>query len=113
MDGATDIVFRQIVASVGKPDIFFTEFVPVDAILGDFGGASYYESDDSELNDSLERLEVRAFGCLIEELLEISKEDNQDKNIRDFLYQLQISCLNEKINERPLFEQILKELVIF
>ncbi len=33
MDGVTDTVFRQIVASVGKPDIFFTEFVPVDAIL--------------------------------------------------------------------------------
>jgi hypothetical protein len=44
---------------------------------------------------------------------EISKEDNQDKNIRDSLYQLQISCLNEKINERPLFKQILKELIIF
>ncbi|MBI2599524.1 tRNA-dihydrouridine synthase [Candidatus Daviesbacteria bacterium] len=33
MDGVTDTVFRQIVASVGKPDVFFTEFVPVDAIL--------------------------------------------------------------------------------
>ena len=87
--------------------------VDANAILGDFGGASYYESGDSDLNDSLEKLEVRAFGCLIEELLEISKEDNQDKNIRDSLHHLQISCLNEKINERPLFEQILKELVIF
>ena len=70
-------------------------------------------SDDSDLNNLLEKLEVRAFGCLIEELLEISKEDNQDKNIRDSLHQLQISCLNEKINERPLFEEILKELIIF
>ncbi len=33
MDGVTDTVFRQIVASVGKPDVFFTEFVPVDALL--------------------------------------------------------------------------------
>ncbi len=33
MDGVTDSVFRQIVSSVGKPDVFFTEFVPVDAIL--------------------------------------------------------------------------------
>ncbi len=33
MDGVTDMVFRQIVTSVGKPDVFFTEFVPIDAIL--------------------------------------------------------------------------------
>src|SRR5690349_5721204 len=33
MDGVTDTVFRQIVASVGKPDIFFTEFTSIDAIL--------------------------------------------------------------------------------
>ncbi len=37
MDGVTDSVFRQIVASVGKPDVFFTEFVPVDAILSQKG----------------------------------------------------------------------------
>ncbi len=33
MDGVTDTVFRQIVSSVGKPDVLVTEFVPVDAIL--------------------------------------------------------------------------------
>lgn len=33
MDGITDTAFRQIVALVGKPGVFFTEFVPVDAIL--------------------------------------------------------------------------------
>jgi tRNA-dihydrouridine synthase len=33
LDGVTDTVFRQIVASVGKPDVLFTEFVPVEAIL--------------------------------------------------------------------------------
>ncbi|MDO8618628.1 MAG: tRNA-dihydrouridine synthase [Candidatus Daviesbacteria bacterium] len=32
MEGVTDTVFRQIVAGVGRPDVFFTEFVPVDAI---------------------------------------------------------------------------------
>lgn len=33
MEGVTDTVFRQIVASVGRPDVFMTEFVPVDALL--------------------------------------------------------------------------------
>src|SRR3989344_1864173 len=33
MDGVTDTVFRQIVCKVGRPDVLFTEFVPVDAIV--------------------------------------------------------------------------------
>lgn len=33
MEGVTDTVFRQIVVSTGRPDVFFTEFVPVDALL--------------------------------------------------------------------------------
>lgn len=37
MDGVTDTVFRQIISSVGKPDVFFTEFVPVDALLSKAG----------------------------------------------------------------------------
>lgn len=33
MDGVTDTVFRQIVVSVGRPDVFFTEFIPVDGLV--------------------------------------------------------------------------------
>ena len=33
LDGVTDTAFRQLVASVGRPDVLFTEFVPIDAIL--------------------------------------------------------------------------------
>lgn len=35
MEGVTDSVFRQIVAFIGRPDLFFTEFVPVDALLSE------------------------------------------------------------------------------
>lgn len=33
MDGVTDVVFRQIVTSVGKPDVLFTEFVNCDGLM--------------------------------------------------------------------------------
>jgi len=33
MDGVTDCVFRQMVVSLGKPDVLFTEFTPVDGIF--------------------------------------------------------------------------------
>lgn len=32
MDDVTDTTFRQVVASVGKPDVFFTEFVSVEGL---------------------------------------------------------------------------------
>mgnify|MGYP001602379549 CR=1 FL=1 len=33
MEDVTDTVFRQIIASIAKPDVFFTEFANVDAII--------------------------------------------------------------------------------
>ena len=93
---------------------FYAHNIMIDknnnSILGDFGGASYYEKEDLEIANNLEQLEVRAFGYLIEELLYLSKHNNQDINIRDSLLQLQILCLNEIPKERPLFNQISKIL---
>ncbi len=40
-----------------------------ESILGDFGAASFYDTADSNLGKSLERMESRAFGCLLEDLL--------------------------------------------
>ena len=84
-----------------------------NSILGDFGAASYYEEKDFKIPNTLEQLEVRAFGCLIEELLDISKQDSENikyKSIRNSLYNLQISCLNEVVKKRLLFKEILKQL---
>jgi tRNA-dihydrouridine synthase len=33
MDGVTDIVFRQMLVFLGRPDVLFTEFTPVDGIF--------------------------------------------------------------------------------
>lgn len=93
---------------------FYAHNIMIDkddnCILGDFGGASYYEQEDMEVQKTLEQIEVRAFGCLIEELLFLSKQDKEHGNIRNLLIQLQISCSNEIISERPLFKKILKQL---
>ncbi len=93
---------------------FYAHNIMIDknynSILGDFGGASYYESEEPYVCNMLEKLEVRAFGCLIEELLSLCSKDNQDANIKEALFQLQILCLNEVLVERPVFKQILKQL---
>src|SRR5213078_962259 len=33
LDGVTDVVFRQIVTEIGKPDVLFTEFTMVDGLV--------------------------------------------------------------------------------
>ena len=47
MEGVTDIMFRQVIAHAGRPDLFFTEFTNV----------SSYASEKGRAN-ALERLEV-------------------------------------------------------
>ena len=76
---------------------------PARALLGDFGAASLYDRSDSERALGLERLEVRAFGCLLEELL--AHCDTQDSTL-DGLHQLKAACLSELPAERPDFAYI-------
>ncbi len=68
-----------------------------DALLGDFGAASFMPDDAT----NLQRIEVRAFGCLLEELLTCC-----DTPSLDALWDLQRRCVNERVDERPLFAKI-------
>ncbi|MFQ1693525.1 leucine-rich repeat-containing protein kinase family protein [Aeromonas veronii] len=80
---------------------------PARALLGDFGAASLYDRSDRERAVDLERLEVRAFGCLLEELL--AHCDTQDSPL-DGLHQLKAACLSELPAERPDFAYIERQL---
>ncbi|WP_323915243.1 leucine-rich repeat-containing protein kinase family protein [Aeromonas veronii] len=82
---------------------------PARALLGDFGAASLYDRSDRERALGLERLEVRAFGCLLEELL--AHCDTQDSPL-DRLHQLKAACLSELPSERPDFAYIERQLVV-
>ncbi|SIR57019.1 leucine-rich repeat-containing protein kinase family protein [Aeromonas veronii] len=80
---------------------------PARALLGDFGAASLYDRSDSERALGLERLEVRAFGCLLEELL--AHCDTQGSQL-DGLHQLKAACLSELPADRPDFAYIERQL---
>ncbi|HHQ4560868.1 leucine-rich repeat-containing protein kinase family protein [Aeromonas veronii] len=80
---------------------------PARALLGDFGAASLYDRCDRERAVGLERLEVRAFGCLLEELL--AHCDTQDSPL-DGLHQLKAACLSELSADRPDFAYIERQL---
>ena len=74
------------------------------ALLGDFGAASFYDIGDSELGSALQRLEVRAFGYLLEELIERCTQRTTD--VASQLDALAAACLSEDPASRPTFEAI-------
>lgn len=74
------------------------------AYLGDFGAASFLPAEDRPSAEALQRLEVRAFGCLLEELSERCEAPPA------LLRELQRACLDEEPARRPLFEAVEQRL---
>ena len=73
------------------------------ALLGDFGAASFGHPES--ILPRLQRFEVRAFGCLLEELL-----IRCDAEIPEQLYSLRDRCLDPIPTRRPSFSEIYGEL---
>ncbi|GAA3967976.1 leucine-rich repeat-containing protein kinase family protein [Hymenobacter antarcticus] len=80
-----------------------------DALLGDFGAACFFAPEDLPTASGLQRLEVRAFGCLLEELLAHSQSDAEPTTAAA-LWQLQSRCVAPEPAIRPLFSEIVREL---
>ena len=78
------------------------------SILGDFGAASFYNPSDPTTAHALEKLEVRAYGCLLEDLLERHVSINEEAEVKIFrrLRKLQQHCMAPVPSERPLFTTI-------
>ncbi|NWF13233.1 protein kinase [Pseudomonas reactans] len=72
-----------------------------DCLLGDFGAASFHATADSVETRALQRIEVRAFGILLGELLERVDEQASDELVR-----LEKSCCLPDVLARPGFEEI-------
>jgi serine/threonine protein kinase len=81
------------------------------ALLGDFGAASFYAADDFELGTGLQQLEVRAYGCLLEELIERCDGLEAEPAVAAKLVVLKAQCLSEDVGTRPLFDEIASSLL--
>ncbi len=68
--------------------------------LGDFGAASFY----TEHHELFEKIEIRAFGCLLDDLLSLCQEKQSSEYQK--LYQIAQNCLNTEHKKRPLFSEI-------
>ncbi len=75
-----------------------------DALLSDYGAASFFDVADSYRAQQLQRLEVRAFGCLLEELTERCHSLNS--SVQRALQELINRCLQPDISSRPSFKDI-------
>ncbi len=74
------------------------------ALLSDYGAASFFDLDDSDRSSKLQRLEVRAFGCLLEELTERCDELSEQTRVE--LESLISDCLQVDVIARPDLESI-------
>ena len=79
-----------------------------NCLLGDMGAASFLP-EDAARSQALQRLEARAFGCLLEELL-LHADATLDAATRAAWCALRDDCLRETVAERPLYAEIVDRL---
>ncbi|HZW26193.1 MAG TPA: leucine-rich repeat-containing protein kinase family protein [Gallionella sp.] len=80
-----------------------------DCLLGDFGAASFLPPDIQKAA-ALQRIEVRAYGCLLEELLDRCDAASVETPAISAIRSLQLRCDSANAGERPLFAELRIEL---
>lgn len=80
-----------------------------DCLLGDFGAASFHATTDTLETRALQRLEVRAFGVLLGELLARIDSGLSDEQ-REVLEALQQRCCQPDVLARPGFSEVIQVL---
>lgn len=78
-------------------------------LLSDFGAGWVYDLHDRPVAKALQQIEVRAFGCILEELLTYMEVSNTEAS--SMLITLKERCLQETVSHRPCFEEIMLELI--
>lgn len=76
-----------------------------NTLFGDFGAACFYDGSDAETAAALERIEVSAYGYLLDDLLNLCNEVGTDGNLLK-LAVLRDACTSSHILARPSFEYL-------
>lgn len=79
-----------------------------DPLFGDFGAAYAYDKKGAHAN-LLERIEVRAYGCFLDDLLTHSKGEGAARLV---LQEVRTACLDTLVEARPSFSTICDRLAI-
>lgn len=75
-------------------------------LFGDFGAATFYDTKDEMVAPGLQRLEVRAFGCLLDDVLKYVAPEDRDLTLTNTLSHLRDECLQPEVMKRPDFARI-------
>jgi hypothetical protein len=78
-------------------------------LLGDFGAASFF-APGGEQAAALQQLEVRAFGCLLEELIARCEASAGEQATVTSLARLQAVCMQPQAALRPTFAEVERQL---
>lgn len=84
----------------------------VDSLLGDFGAATFY-GVNSNFSHNIERVEVRAYACLLEDVLNNVSLNEHNKEIYITWQKLITDCFVVEVGERPSFLEISELLKSF
>ena len=76
-----------------------------ECFLGDFGAASFYDVNSAYAH-TIERVEVRAFGCLIEDILKLVSEIEIDSQNHKKWLKLIRDCTTTNVISRLSFSEI-------
>lgn len=79
-----------------------------NTLFSDFGAACFYDLSDTEAAKKLELLEVRAYGCLLDDLISLCNEAEHPGIEK--LEKLRDLCMSSDAPKRPLFSQISLQL---
>ncbi len=80
-----------------------------DCLLGDFGAASFYDVN-SILAPTIERVEVRAYGCLVEDILSLVDQNELSDLLRNKWQKVINDCTIPNVKSRLSFSEVLKKL---
>ena len=81
------------------------------ALLGDFGAASFYDPTNVHMADALQGIEVRALGCLLEELMLHTRWGRGDDASRQLMQTLLDLCMRPQPTNRPKLIEVMQHLM--
>jgi hypothetical protein len=79
-----------------------------NTLFSDFGAACFYDQTNTETARKLERLEVRAYGCLLDDLIGLCNEAKHPAIVK--LGALRDACMIRDVDARPAFHFLHNEL---
>lgn len=80
-----------------------------NTLMGDFGAASFYDVENLYAK-KIQQIEARAYGCLLDDLLQRLDSSDDDQETISFLMELRKTSMQETTQLRPLFGEICRRL---